>query len=158
MLDDKKICRIHRTLFATDPTNLQSSLYENYPAFRGYLSAEKDSERFQAVFTLAMTQTMAFDDLDMVRTAVLIAAPTEVWAIDQLRALAQGIFDRCKETENPPKVAKYLGKVIEKLVMGNKAFRFEQAPPCWVAFGFGPDVPIPDWMDGALLPNRSNGV
>lgn len=135
----------HRSLVGNPPTEVQSALYREYVArgVAGFSHAELDAKRFMATFVLALRLTR---DHEQVR---LLVPPVAVkWAIEVMRQAVRGIARRHKAN---PAALDALKTAVKKLVIGSRVLQFRDEPDCWVAFGFNPDVPAPDWLHAKLL-------
>ncbi len=149
MLDYEKLCRVHISLLDDDPDEEQERLYRAYPTCRGYADAAQNRSHFQATFVLGFAQTYCISPERLTRAALLISPVTEKWALDQLDCILGEIFARCRKEVNVT-VAQQLRNALENLIIGNRILQMEE-PVRWAAYGFDLDMPLPDWMRGALL-------
>lgn len=144
------ISKLHRGLLREDPTPEQQRFYKVFPQYRGYASADQDSERFVASFVAALADTWDEGLKACVHTVPFALPRTiEPWCLDQINLF----LDRVKSHKH------LLSKPVRRLVLdavkhvetGTRVFAIASAPKRWVAFGFDTQSVAPEWIKEGLL-------
>ena len=150
MLKADRLCALHESFLGDTPGQEAQSLYQVYPLSKGFSDRTNAVDRFEAVFVLALAQTMPMGNSKLHKTMLFVAAPTEGWAVKQMQRIAGVIFGRLKEDGNTI-AAKLMGQAFNHLMMGKFVLQVAEEPERWASFGFRVADPVPDWMRKSLL-------
>jgi hypothetical protein len=118
---------------------------------RGYSDRGLIQEKFEAVFLLALTQTLPMGSDHVHKAMLFISAPAEKWAVEQMNRIARVIFTRLREPPNV-KAANLLKASFNHLMTGKHVLQMAEEPDRWAAFGFHAGDPLPEWLQKSLLP------
>lgn len=158
----EKLTTRHVQLLNRPPTPDQLELYGEAPAKRGFttphgLTDEQESRLFEAVFVLALNQTLVQAGEKMPKVYLFVPPNMESWAGQQLRNIAVKMFDICKAQTRENREAgiakaKLIGEAYRHVLLGSRLTAATTPPDHWAAFGFASGPEVPDWVMPALIP------
>jgi hypothetical protein len=144
----------HRLILGKEPSETALLLYPRFPGQHGFgIDEEPCIPKFEATVVLALAQ--AFEDKN-VRVVFFVPKNCELWAIDQFKAIAKGMFGRLKAQRNTiskealESASNLFKRVYAQVMIGSEPTK--DAPPYWVAYGFMEfDPQVPYWLREGLL-------
>jgi hypothetical protein len=150
-ISPERLQKNHSTLFGTEPSVSQKTLYDGFPTTRGYDDASLDAERFTAVVVLTIAQALQGD-----RVLLLAPLSQEKWVVEQYNAVADRIFTRCKTLTGPKEsrvaLARNYGAMFKRIYIFGRLLQLAEPPKAWASFGFSKADPIPEWVKESLMP------
>jgi hypothetical protein len=138
--------KMHERLLGIPPTTAQISLYLHGQA-RGWRDGCPNPERLLGVFMLALHQSLPVDGQSFQRTFLILPQAQEPWATERIRALVRHVLSRHAST---PPVYNLVCRAVGSVWFATRALQMDE-PARWSAFGFGPDCPVPSWLQTRLL-------
>ena len=146
-----QLSTLHSQIIGVEPNDDQKRLYASFTDFRGYSDDDLNSDRFEAIVLLSLSEAAQSEQ------GVLVFAPPvhEGWVIRHFNELADRIFTRCKsiggEATKRIELARAYQTMFERVHLTGKLMQIHEAPARWVSFGFKRTDPLPDWVPDKLL-------
>ena len=147
--------------YQTPPNPVQKDLYEKSATKRGFaatsfLSAEKETELFESVFMLGLSEVLdLFSQHKKMPDMYFFVPPArEAWATQEFQKASKKIFATCKalvkqDQQRGIELAKMMGDACRHILLGSKIQTTSGPPGRWVAFGFEDDAP--KWLLNNLI-------
>lgn len=140
---------LHQVLYGKKATPLQRRLYEA-PHFRGYSNDDKDPERFEAVYTMALWHAKNSNE----QVQLIVPQSHVVWVLEQIEPLVRAGFRNIPGKEGKLAMKRAVYQV--NINPGSQALRLGE-PKHWMMFGFrgGPGRMLPVWTVNRLIEDET---
>lgn len=143
--------RFHEALVGSPPNKIQAYFYRQYESgVRGYSYVALDPKRFMAVFVTALWLA----GRDKQRVYFLCPPVARAWVVAHMRGSVRAFVRKHRKNTQ---TVQAIQEAVQRLLLGGRILQLRNEPERWLAYGFGSDTPVPEWLNRRLLTEDFNG-